>query len=101
MARYFEAYAAKIMAPIRSGVDGDLGQPLVGAAGFRVVTSQGEIEARRVVAATGPFQRPLIPLWCPTGVFAAAFRRLSQPGPVAPGRGAGGGRRLVRGADRG
>jgi putative flavoprotein involved in K+ transport len=32
-----------------------------GRAGFRAQTSDGTIEARYVVAATGPFQRPLIP----------------------------------------
>jgi putative flavoprotein involved in K+ transport len=32
-----------------------------GRPGFRVETSDGVIEARNVVAATGPFQRPIIP----------------------------------------
>ena len=32
-----------------------------GRSGFRVETSEGVIEANNVVAATGPFQRPVIP----------------------------------------
>jgi putative flavoprotein involved in K+ transport len=33
----------------------------VGRPGFRVETSEGVIEADSVVAATGPFQRPIMP----------------------------------------
>ena len=36
-----------------------------GRPGFRVDTSQGVIEAQRIVAATGPFQRPVIPAIAP------------------------------------
>ena len=32
-----------------------------GAQGFTIETSEGTIEANRVVVATGPFQRPIIP----------------------------------------
>jgi putative flavoprotein involved in K+ transport len=32
-----------------------------GRAGFRAETSEGPVGARYVVAATGPFQQPLIP----------------------------------------
>jgi putative flavoprotein involved in K+ transport len=58
---YFEAYAEQIKAPIRCGVDVISAEKLADGAGFRVETSQGVIEARHLVAATGPFQRPLIP----------------------------------------
>lgn len=54
-------YAAEIAAPVRTGVevtnlshDESNGQ-------YTVATSGGQIEARHVVIATGPFQRPLIP----------------------------------------
>jgi putative flavoprotein involved in K+ transport len=62
---YFEAYARKIGAPIRTGVEVTKVQRHTGRAGFRVDTSAGVIEAQRVVAATGPFQRPMIPAVAP------------------------------------
>jgi putative flavoprotein involved in K+ transport len=58
---YFEAYARQIDAPVRCGVEVTEVTPLDGRPGFRIETSQGLIEARNVVSATGPFQRPLIP----------------------------------------
>jgi putative flavoprotein involved in K+ transport len=61
IAEYFETYAHKIEAPIRCGVEVTLVQKIEGAPGFRVATSQGTIDARFVVAATGPFQTPVIP----------------------------------------
>jgi putative flavoprotein involved in K+ transport len=61
VARYFEAYAKKIHAPIRTGVEVISVERNSGGPGFTVLTAQGEIEASRVVAATGPFQRPVIP----------------------------------------
>jgi putative flavoprotein involved in K+ transport len=61
VAAYFEAYASMIGAPIRTGVEVLSAIPLEGRAGFRITTNDGEIEARNIVAATGPFQRPAIP----------------------------------------
>jgi putative flavoprotein involved in K+ transport len=61
VADYFVAYAEKIGAPIRCGVEVTSVRRNVGRAGFRAETTDGTIEARYVVAATGPFQRPLIP----------------------------------------
>jgi putative flavoprotein involved in K+ transport len=61
VADYFVAYAEKIGAPIRCGVEVTSVRRNEGRAGFRAQTSDGTIEARYVVAATGPFQRPLIP----------------------------------------
>ncbi|MWV48534.1 SidA/IucD/PvdA family monooxygenase [Rathayibacter sp. VKM Ac-2803] len=61
MAEYFAAYAAHIGAPVRTGVEVLSVTRLEGRPGFRVVTSTGEIEARFVVAATGPFQTPVVP----------------------------------------
>ena len=57
-----------------------------GAPGFRVETSQGAIDARFVVAATGPFQVPVIPPIVPAdaGVTQLHSAGLSQPG-AAPG----------------
>jgi putative flavoprotein involved in K+ transport len=61
VADYFVAYAEKIAAPIRCGVEVTSVQRHAGRAGFRAQTSDGPIDARFVVAATGPFQRPVIP----------------------------------------
>lgn len=60
VADYFVAYAEKIAAPIRCGVEVTRLAARPGG-GFRVETSQGVIEAENVVAATGPFQRPVMP----------------------------------------
>ncbi|WP_263263122.1 NAD(P)/FAD-dependent oxidoreductase [Pseudomonas sp. RIT-PI-S] len=65
MAAYFEAYARKFNAPIRTGVEVKRVTRNVGRPGFTVETSDGVIEANRVVAATGPFQRPVIPAIAP------------------------------------
>lgn len=61
VADYFVAYAEKIGAPIRCGVEVTSVHKNAGQPGFRVETSDGVINARYVVAATGPFQCPVIP----------------------------------------
>ena len=58
---YFVAYAEMIKAPIRCGVEVKEVRRNVGRPGFRIETSDGIFEANNVVAATGPFQCPLIP----------------------------------------
>lgn len=65
VADYFVAYAEKIAAPIRCGVAVEKVERHVGRPGFRVETSEGMIEADSVVAATGPFQRPIMPTVVP------------------------------------
>jgi len=65
VADYFVAYAKKIAAPIRCGVDVKAVRREVGGPGFSVETTDGVIEANYVVAATGPFQRPVIPTVVP------------------------------------
>jgi putative flavoprotein involved in K+ transport len=65
VADYFAAYAEKFNAPIRTGVEVKRVERNVGRAGFTVETSEGIIEARHIVAATGPFQRPVIPAIAP------------------------------------
>ena len=61
VADYFVAYAEKFNAPIRTGVDIKSVTRLPIDSGFSVETSAGEIQAKYVVAATGPFQKPAIP----------------------------------------
>jgi putative flavoprotein involved in K+ transport len=65
VAAYFEDYAKLIGAPIKTGVEVRKVTRNAGRSGFTVETSEGTIEAQRVVAATGPFQRPVIPAIAP------------------------------------
>ncbi len=58
---YFESYAKLINAPIRCGVDVLHARKNAGRRGFTVETSDGVVEAMNIVAATGPFQTPVIP----------------------------------------
>ena len=79
VADYFVAYAEKIAAPVRCGVEVKEVYRNVGRPGFRVETSDGVIETDRVVAATGPFQRPVIPAIVPedagiTQIHSNAYR---------------------------
>lgn len=81
VADYFVAYAEQIKAPIRCGVEvksvrreGD---------GFRVETSDGVVEAKNVVTATGAFQRPIIPAVVPAEtsvlqIHSHAYRNPAQ-----------------------
>ncbi|GBF28581.1 putative oxidoreductase CzcO [bacterium MnTg03] len=83
VADYFVAYAEKIAAPIRCGVEVREVQRNVGRPGFRVETSDGVIEANSVVAATGPFQRPVIPALVPedagiTQIHSSVYRNPGQ-----------------------
>ncbi len=65
VAEYLEEYAQMVDAPVRTGVEVFQAVPLADRAGFRVETSEGVIEARRVVAATGAFQVPVVPALVP------------------------------------
>lgn len=65
VADYFEAYAEQIEAPVHTGVEVKRVTRNVGKTGFTVETSHGTIQAERVVAATGPFQKPVIPAIAP------------------------------------
>src|ERR1700685_1619455 len=65
VADYFAAYAEKFAAPIRCGVEVTSVRRNAGRPGFTVQTSDGVIDARYVVAATGPFHRPAIPALAP------------------------------------
>ncbi|PZQ48325.1 MAG: FAD-dependent oxidoreductase [Rhodovulum sulfidophilum] len=83
VADYFVAYAEKIGAPIRCGVEVTRVARNEGRPGFRVETSEGVIEARYVVAATGPFQRPVFPKTVPdsagiTQIHSADYRNPGQ-----------------------
>ena len=87
VADYFVAYADKIGAPIRTGVEVTSVQRNSGRPGFRVETSDGVIEARYVVAATGPFQRPVIPPVVPAdaGIHQLHSSSYRNPGQLPDG----------------
>lgn len=83
VADYFAAYAEMINAPIRCGVDVTKVERYRDRPGFRVETSAGEIEAAYVVAATGPFQVPVIPPIVPedagiTQLHSSAYKNPAQ-----------------------
>jgi putative flavoprotein involved in K+ transport len=78
---YLVEYAEQFKAPIRTGVEvkslrkeGDV---------FIAETADGVIEAKNVVAATGPFQKPVIPALVPqvaeiTQIHSATYRNPTQ-----------------------
>ena len=61
VADYFQKYAEHINAPVQTGVAVTKVTPLQGRQGYHVTTSEGELEAKRIVVATGAFQVPSIP----------------------------------------
>lgn len=90
VAAYFEAYAAMIKAPLRCGVEVTSVRRNPAGPGFLAETSQGMVAARAVVAATGPFQTPLIPKLVPAqdGLHQIHSAEYRNPGalPSTPGR---------------
>ena len=83
VADYFVAYAEKIGAPIRCGVEVTSVRRHQGHPGFQVETSDGPLEADYVIAATGPFQHPVIPPLVPataavTQMHSTAYRNPAQ-----------------------
>ena len=85
--RYFETFAQKISAPVRTGVAVKRVTRRHGAPGFQVETSEGALLATSVVAATGAFQRPVLPPLLPkrddiAQLHSSAYR---NPSALAPG----------------
>ncbi len=83
VASYFEAYAKRFDAPIRCGIEVRAVERKKGRPGFQVETSDGIIEARTVVAATGPFQKPAMPALVPQTagimqIHSVAYRNPAQ-----------------------
>jgi len=80
---YFVAYAEQIGAPIRCNVEVSALHRKADGSGFRAETSEGVMEAKNVVVATGPFQRPVIPTLVPADpgivqIHSAAYRNPGQ-----------------------
>ena len=61
VATYFEDYVKQINAPIHCGVEVTRVRKNAGAGGFIVETSNGAWQTKNVIAATGAFQKPVIP----------------------------------------
>lgn len=83
MARYFDEYAKMINAPIRTNVEVTRVRRCEGRPGFIINTSQGDFEALRVVAATGPFQVPCFPQIVPedagvTQIHSSTYKNPDQ-----------------------
>ncbi|MCX2525383.1 flavin-containing monooxygenase [Larsenimonas rhizosphaerae] len=83
VAAYFETYAANMDAPVQTGVEVTSVVRNEGRPGFTIKTSEGTLEAARVVVATGPFQRPLIPPIAPrtdalTQIHSSEYRNPEQ-----------------------
>jgi len=83
IADYFVEYAKKYNAPIREGVEVIKVERNKNLPGFIVETSEGIIEAQRVVSATGAFQTPVIPPIAPKDeslyqIHSAAYKKPEQ-----------------------
>ena len=87
VADYFGSYAKMIAAPVRCGVEVRSVQRLAGRVGFHVETSEGAFEATNVVAATGPFQIPIIPKVIPNdiGITQIHSNEYRNPGQLPEG----------------
>jgi putative flavoprotein involved in K+ transport len=80
---YFVSYAEQIAAPIRCGVEVKALHRKSDGSGFRAETQGDVIEATRVVAATGPFQLPIMPPILPADagivqIHSSAYRNPGQ-----------------------
>lgn len=83
--RYFEDFAQQIAAPIRCG-EAVTSLTREGE-GFRAVTAAGEVLAKNVVVATGPFQKPVFPAMIPesAGVMQIHSNHYRNPGQLPKG----------------
>ena len=95
---YFEEFSEQIKAPIHCGVEVTHAQRNADSSGFIANTSEGEIEAKHLVAATGPFQVPTIPPVIPkdaavTQIHSTGYRnpeQLEEGGVLVVGAGSSG-----------
>lgn len=83
---FLEAYARAIAAPVREGVA--VRRLVEAPSGFVAKTEAGDIVARNVVVATGPYQRPVVPACAPglaglAQLHASAYRNAAALPPGA------------------
>jgi putative flavoprotein involved in K+ transport len=84
---YINAYADFVAPPIRCRVAVTRLRCCDGASGLVAETSDGTIEARNVVVATGPYQRPAIPALLDdgSGIFQVHASQYQNPDQLPPG----------------
>lgn len=80
VAAYFEEYARRFDAPIRTGVEVTSARRQRDGR-FLVETTDGTIDARYIVAATGPFQKPIVPTVVPEDAGVAQLHSSSYRNP--------------------
>ncbi|SEC49590.1 putative flavoprotein involved in K+ transport [Rhizobiales bacterium GAS188] len=87
MVDYFVSYAERIATSVRCGVTVTALHRKADGTGFRAETSEGAIEATNVVAATGPFQRAMIPAVVPpeAGIVQMHSNAYRNPGQLPEG----------------
>lgn len=87
VADYLVEYAEQNATPIRCSVAVTKVERLKARSGFRVETTDGVIEATNVVAATGPFQTPIIPTVIPddAGVMQIHSSQYRNPAQLPEG----------------
>ena len=87
VADYFVAYAQRINAPVRCGVEVISAVRKPGQRAFHVETTAGAFEADNIVAATGAFQRPVVPEMVPpeTGILQMHSTGYRNPAQLPPG----------------
>lgn len=87
VADYFVAYADKYGAPIREGVEVTEVRKKIGHTGFVVESTAGTFEAENIIAATGPFQKPVMPVVIPddAGLMQIHSSRYRNPGELPQG----------------
>lgn len=81
VADYLVDYAKMIKAPIRTGVEVKKAERSADGSTFVVETSEGIIEARQIVAATGAFQTPVIPPIVPANAPVKQIHSFSYRNP--------------------
>ena len=85
---YLERYAASFSAPVQEGVAVSSLEPTPGG-GFLLRTSVGEVQAEKVVLATGAYQRPYRPAIAaafPAKLLVIDAEAYTNPGALPPGR---------------
>jgi putative flavoprotein involved in K+ transport len=87
VADYLAAYAGQISAPVRCGVEVKSLRRDENGGGFQAETPQSVIAAKRVVVATGAFQKPLMPQIVPQDIVPVQIHSHAyrNPGQLTPG----------------
>jgi putative flavoprotein involved in K+ transport len=84
--KFIDAFTDFVVPPIRCGVEVTRLRHREDAAGFVAETSDGEIEAKNVVIATGPYQRALMPdMLRDENIFQVHANSYKNPEMLPPG----------------